>query len=101
MRKFTAKTIVEKDALLREIAEVRRKGLAFDDGEFDPEARCVAVPVRDFTGRVAGAIGMSGPMWRLSLQALQEKAKHVREAAVELSAELGFQPEHELAASLA
>lgn len=101
LRKFTAKTIVEKDALLREIEEVRRKGLAFDDGEFDPEARCVAVPVRDFTGRVAGAIGMSGPMWRLSLQALQEKSKYVRQAAVGLSAELGFHPEQELAASIA
>ena len=101
LHKFTAKTISEKDALLREIEEVRRKGLAFDDGEFDPEARCVAVPVRDFTGRVAGAIGMSGPMWRLSLQALQEKSKYVREAAVELSAELGFQAERELAASIA
>jgi len=101
LHKYTAKTIVEKDALLRELDEVRRKGLAFDDGEFDPEARCVAVPVRDFTGRVAGAIGMSGPMWRLSLQALQEKSKYVREAAVELSAELGFQPEQELAASVA
>ena len=101
LHKFTAKTIVEREALLREIEEVRRKGLAFDDGEFDAEARCVAVPVRDFTGRVAGAIGMSGPMWRLSLQALQEKSKYVREAAVELSAELGFQPEQELAASVA
>jgi len=99
LRQFTAKTIVEKEALLRELEEVRRKGLAFDDGEFDPEARCVAVPVRDFTGRVAGAIGMSGPMWRLSLQALQEKSKYVREAAVDLSAELGFHAEQELAAS--
>ena len=98
LHRFTAKTIVEKDALLREIEEVRRKGLAFDDGEFDPEARCVAVPVRDFTGRVAGAIGMSGPMWRLSLQALQEKSKSVREAAVELSRELGFLPQQEKAA---
>ncbi|MBE0621271.1 MAG: IclR family transcriptional regulator [Burkholderiales bacterium] len=101
LRKFTAKTIVEREALLRELDEVRRKGLAFDDGEFDAEARCVAVPVHDFTGRVAGAIGMSGPMWRLSLQALQEKSKYVREAAVALSAELGFQPEREPAASLA
>jgi IclR family transcriptional regulator, KDG regulon repressor len=101
LRKFTAKTIVEREPLLREIEEVRRKGLAFDDGEFDPEARCVAVPARDFTGRVAGAIGMSGPMWRLSLQALQEKSTHVREAAVELSAELGFQAEQELAVSMA
>ena len=101
LHRFTAKTIVERDALLREIDEVRRKGLAFDDGEFDAEARCVAVPVRDFTGRVAGAIGMSGPMWRLSLQALQEKSKYVREAAVALSAELGYQPEQELATSIA
>ena len=92
LRPYTAKTLVERDALLREVDEVRRKSLAFDDGEFDAEARCVAVPVRDFTGRVAGAIGISGPMWRLSLQALQEKSKFVREAAVDLSAELGFQP---------
>lgn len=101
LRQFTAKTIVERDALLREVEEVRRKGLAFDDGEFDPEARCVAVPVRDFTGRIVGAIGMSGPMWRLSLQALQEKSKYVRNAAVELSAELGFQAKREPALSIA
>ena len=101
LRAFTAKTIVEAEALLRELDEVRCKGLAFDDGEFDAEARCVAVPVRDFTGRVAGAIGMSGPMWRLSLQALQEKSKYVREAAVALSAELGYQAERELASSVA
>jgi DNA-binding IclR family transcriptional regulator len=100
LRRFTAKTITEQGALLRELDEVRRKGLAFDDGEFDAEARCVAVPVHDFTGRVAGAIGMSGPMWRLSLQALQEKSKYVRDAAVELSAELGFQAKREPAASV-
>ncbi len=99
LRAFTPKTIVERDALVREIDEVRRKGIAFDDGEFDSEARCVAVPVRDFTGRVAGAIGVSGPMWRLSLQALQEKSKYVSAAAVALSAELGYQPEREPAAS--
>ena len=99
LQAFTAKTIVEREPLRREIEEVRRKDLAFDDGEFDAEARCVAVPVRDFTGRVAGAIGLSGPMWRLSLQALQDKSKYVRDAAVALSAELGYQPEREPAAS--
>ncbi len=101
LRRFTAKTIIERDTLLREIEEGRRKGIAFDDGEFDAEVRCVAVPVWDFAGRVAGAIGMSGPMWRLSLQALQEKSKYVREAAAALSAELGYHAEQELAASIA
>jgi DNA-binding IclR family transcriptional regulator len=88
--RFTAKTIVEKDALLRELAEVRRAGTGFDDGEYDAEGRCVAAPVRDFTGQVAGAIGISGPIWRLSIQAIQAKAEQVREAAEALSRELGF-----------
>lgn len=90
LRRFTPKTIVEPDALLRELKDVRRTGIGFDDGEFDAEARCVAVPVHDFTGQVAGAIGLSGPIWRLSIQALQEKAQQVREAAADLSRELGY-----------
>lgn len=90
LRKFTAKTIVERDALLREIEEVRRKGIAYDDGEFDADIRCVAVPVHDFAGRIAGAVGISGAVWRLSLQSLQGKAQQVREAARLISAQLGY-----------
>ena len=89
LRRFTPKTIVERAALVRQVDEARRTGIAFDDGEFDAEVRCVAVPVRDFAGRVAGAIGISGPIWRLSLQALHEKATRVRAAAAALSAQLG------------
>lgn len=88
--RFTPKTIVEREALLAELEQVRSNGIAFDDGEFDAEVRCVAVPVFDFLGRVAGAIGVSGPMWRLSLQSLQEKSKVVRQSAAELSVELGY-----------
>ena len=69
---------------------MRRSGLAIDDGEFDPEVRCVAVPVRDFSGRVIGAIGISGPVWRLSIEALQKRARLVRAAADRLSAEFGY-----------
>ncbi len=90
LRKYTAKTLVEPAAILREVGEARRKGIAYDDGEFDEEVRCVAVPVYDFAGRVAGAIGISGAVWRLSLQSLQEKARQVREAAAALSAQLGY-----------
>ena len=63
--------------LLREIAEIKRTGIAFDDGEFNPEVRCVAVPVTDFTGQVIGALGISGPIWRLSNQALHNSAQIV------------------------
>jgi DNA-binding IclR family transcriptional regulator len=87
---LTSKSITAVEPLRREIAEVRRTGLAVDDGEFDPEVRCIAVPVRDFSGQVIGAIGISGPVWRLSIEALQKRTRVVRAAADRLSAEFGF-----------
>ncbi len=86
----TPKSITSAERLAREIAEVRRSGLAIDDGEFDPEMRCVAVPVRDFSGRTIGAIGISGPVWRLSIETLHKRARSVRTAADRLSAEFGY-----------
>lgn len=85
----TPNSITELGALKRDIDEVRSSGIAFDDGEFNPEVRCVAVPVKDFTGQVIGAIGISGPIWRLSIQALQSRARIVQAAAKRLSAEFG------------
>ena len=87
---LTDKTITDAKALRRELEEVRRQGIAYDDSELDPDVRCVAVPVRDFAGRCVGAIGVSGPVWRMSLQAMQQKSRQLRAAAAELSAQLGF-----------
>jgi IclR family transcriptional regulator, KDG regulon repressor len=85
----TAKTITEPERLRGEIAQARAAGIAYDDGEFNAEVRCVAVPVHDFTGQVAAALGISGPVWRLTLQSLQETSAKVQAAADRLSAELG------------
>jgi DNA-binding IclR family transcriptional regulator len=90
LRAHTPKSITSTEHLRREIAEVRRTGLAIDDGEFDAELRCVAVPVRDFSRQVIGAIGISGPVWRLSIEALQKRARRVRASADRLSAEFGY-----------
>jgi DNA-binding IclR family transcriptional regulator len=95
LKSQTPKSITRADALRREIAQVRRAGMAFDDGEFDAELRCVALPVRDFSGQTIGAIGISGPIWRLSMEALQKRARAVRAAADRLSAEFGYTGEGE------
>lgn len=87
--RLTASTITEADQLRRELAEVRTSGIAYDDREFDPDLRCVAVAVHDFTRQAAGVIGISGPVWRLTLQALHDTAELVREAAQRLSSALG------------
>ncbi|HEY5378770.1 MAG TPA: IclR family transcriptional regulator [Pseudolabrys sp.] len=90
LKALTAKSITAPEQLRREIAEVRRTGMAFDDGEFDAELRCVALPVHDFSGQITGAIGISGPVWRLSIEALQKRARLVAAAAGRLSGEFGY-----------
>jgi IclR family transcriptional regulator, KDG regulon repressor len=89
LKPSTKKSITEPAVLLREIAEVRRSAIAFDDGEFNAEVRCVAVPVYNFTGDVIGALGISGPVWRMTDQVLQSRAKIVQAAASRLSNEFG------------
>jgi IclR family transcriptional regulator, KDG regulon repressor len=89
LKPSTRKSITDSAVLLKEIAEIRRSAIAFDDGEFNPEVRCVAVPVYSFTGDVVGALGISGPIWRMTEQAMQARARIVKAAANRLSAEFG------------
>ncbi|NMG41817.1 helix-turn-helix domain-containing protein [Chelativorans sp. ZYF759] len=89
---LTAKTIVDPQRIREELRQTLSAGLAYDDGEFNDEARCVAAPVKDFTGQTIAAIGISAPIWRLTLQSLQEKSSLVLKASVKLSAELGGAP---------
>jgi IclR family transcriptional regulator, KDG regulon repressor len=89
LKPLTDNTISNPQRLRKEIDEVRRFGIAFDDGELNGEVRCAAVPVRDFSGQVAGAIGISGPVWRLSIQMLQSHAQAIASAADELSKAFG------------
>jgi IclR family transcriptional regulator, KDG regulon repressor len=86
----TPNSITDAAALRKNIEDVRQSGIAFDDGEFNPEVRCIAVPVKDFTGQIMGAVGISGPIWRLNIQALQSRAQAVQAAARRLSAEFGY-----------
>jgi IclR family KDG regulon transcriptional repressor len=90
---YTPKTITGEERLRKEIGEVRKSWVAFDEGEYNAELHCVAVPVLDFTGRVIGSLGVSGPAWRLSIQALQRQIDNARRAAERLSAELGYRPQ--------
>ena len=89
LKPATGKSITDPAVLLREITEIRRSAIAIDDGEYNAEVRCIAVPVYNFTGDVIGALGISGPIWRMSDQVLKSRAKLVQTAATRLSAEFG------------
>src|SRR5690606_17542986 len=88
----TQNTLRDAQSLLLQVERVRREGIAYDDCEFNPEVRCMAAPVRDFRGRVLGAIEFSGPVWRLSLAGMHDYISITRSIAAEVSAHLGFRP---------
>lgn len=93
MKPMTEKTITDPARLRQEVEDARNNNFAYDDSEFNAEIRCIAVPVRGFSGEVVAALGISGPVWRMSLSQLQGKRGFLVEAAEALSAELGYRPD--------
>jgi DNA-binding IclR family transcriptional regulator len=57
---LTPHTIIDRGMLRQELERVRRQGFAVDDCEARIDTRCVAVPVRDPSGKVVAAISATG-----------------------------------------
>ncbi|HOD05144.1 MAG TPA: IclR family transcriptional regulator [Anaerolineaceae bacterium] len=87
---FTTNTITDPDTLHRHLEEIRRLGFAVDDEEFDLGVRCIAVPVFDFRGKAVGAIGISGPATRMTVERMPELTAIVLEIGKALSERMTF-----------
>ncbi|WP_129113943.1 IclR family transcriptional regulator [Halegenticoccus tardaugens] len=61
----TPQTITNRETLEEELANIRERRYAQDDGERLPGLRCIAAPVLDQNGRAVGAISVSGPKSRM------------------------------------
>jgi IclR family KDG regulon transcriptional repressor len=93
LRPITPRTITAVPVLEQELARVRDQGYAFDDEEFNQGIRCLAAPVRNFTGQVVAAIGISGPVWRVSLDRVAQLTDFVKAMGHRLSEALGHSGE--------
>ena len=90
LKRFTAKTITERAALVQQLKGVVENGYAVDTGEYIEDVRAVAVPIKDYTGHVVGALAVSGPGYRMTAERMQkELASLVVKAGHDLSARLG------------
>jgi DNA-binding IclR family transcriptional regulator len=89
LTRFTATTIVDAQRLRTEVQRTKTAGFAIDRAEFHDDVCCIAMPVRDFSGKTVGAIGLSAPLWRMGDDVRPAKAALLREAAHRLSEKLG------------
>lgn len=85
----TPQTVTDPDKFKKVLDGVRQRGCAVEDEESEPGMRCIAAPVRNDSGEVVAAIGIGGPVSRLSKKALASFIPHVIETAAQISARLG------------
>ena len=90
MAEYTPNTITSAADFVEECTRANRESLGTDDEEFRPGIRCLAAPVRSFSGEVVAALGVSGPTIRLTDSQFAKAGKLVRSAGLELSKKLGY-----------
>ena len=92
LTKLTSRTIRSKQELVTELGKVRRRGYAIDDEECEEGVRCVAAPLRDYSGGVVAAISASGPVARMSKQRVEDIGEMIVDLGVKISMQLGYEP---------
>lgn len=90
LKPFTHRTVTDRSTLEAQLAQTDRRGYAIDDEEYNYGVRCVAAPVYDHRGELVGAIGISGPAARVSLERIDEFGAIVKETAFALSTRIGY-----------
>ena len=78
----TPRTIVMPGLLQRELADIRRTGVAFEREESARGIACVACPVIDQSGRAVAAVSVTGWMMRMDVERMTSGVRTTGRAAV-------------------
>jgi len=89
-QKFTENTLTSIDALYGELQQVKARGYAVDNEEYEYNVICLAGPVYNYENRIEAALGMSGPKIRMDGR-IEEVGAVVRDVSLRLSRLLGYQ----------
>ena len=87
--RYTPRTLVTAEALLRSLDRVRRRGYAIDDEEVECGVRCIGAPILNDSGRPVAAVSVSGPSSRITSQSVPGIAERLLRCCREISASLG------------
>jgi len=87
---LTPHTITSLPRLMDELRKIHGRGYSLDDEECELGTRCVAVPVRDYTGRIVAAMSVTGPSNRMTQEKIDAHIDSLIEAADGVSKLLGY-----------
>lgn len=90
LKRFTDRTITDRERLRAQVCEVRQQGFALAVDELEVGLTAVAAPVRGADGVVAGSISASGPGFRITADRVPDVAGQVMTAGRDVSRRLGW-----------
>jgi IclR family transcriptional regulator, KDG regulon repressor len=91
MPRLTPRTITDVEELRNHLEAIRKLGYALDDEENESGVRCLAAPIYNDVGIAVAMLGISGPTVRINYDNLESYVQLVKDAAMSLSCELGYQ----------
>lgn len=87
---LTAKTIVDKAQLTKELEIIRKQGYSISRGEWLLDASGIAAPIFDQSGAVVAAVTISGPSQRFTSEKMEEYSGLIMRVARQISDEMGY-----------
>ncbi|MGE5614314.1 MAG: IclR family transcriptional regulator [Bacillota bacterium] len=86
---YTDTTICNKESLLNQLQDIRKKGYATDWFEHEEDICCIAAPIFNSNNQTVAAICLAGTMLQINSSVLANYACKVNETARLISRELG------------
>jgi DNA-binding IclR family transcriptional regulator len=90
MVRLTPNTITDREQLMEELVQIRKKGVAVSHGEWISDASGIAAPIFDQFNEPVGAISISGPTQRFNPRVIELFTPPLIHAAVEISRDMGY-----------
>lgn len=92
LERYNDHTLTTAEALRADLSRSRERGYALDDQEHEAGIHCVAAPIFNADGSVAGSLSISAPTNRVDHAMLLSFAGPLLDAARRASADLGHNP---------
>ena len=90
LRSYTDYTITDFSAFMDTIRQIREKGYATDLEENELGVRCIAVSLRDYSGKSAYAVSISAPRDRMTEERFAELGSIILEAKNQIQHAIGL-----------
>ena len=87
---FTDHTMTTLKELKPVLEKAREEDMAFDNEECELGAKCVALPIRDYTGKTVAAMSITGTVFKLNEELILRIVPQFRYCVDEISRILGY-----------